>query len=144
MQHAPALALTGADGGAWAAVQAQLRDGMLRAACDSCLGRGSGLTPAGDDAAAGILLLTPLFSHQLDVQQAQVERTGLILEGFVAFQREVSVVAVRGRDGSFEAWPVLLGAISAFLMHPERPFSDDAAPPTVKEPRLTKPAPARA
>ncbi|WP_329840746.1 5-(carboxyamino)imidazole ribonucleotide synthase [Stenotrophomonas geniculata] len=37
---------------------------------------------------------------------AQVERTGLILEGFVAFQREVSVVAVRGRDGSFEAWPV--------------------------------------
>ncbi|MET4599061.1 MULTISPECIES: 5-(carboxyamino)imidazole ribonucleotide synthase [Stenotrophomonas] len=37
---------------------------------------------------------------------AQVERTGLILEGFVAFQREVSVVAVRGRDGSFQAWPV--------------------------------------
>lgn len=37
---------------------------------------------------------------------AQVERTGLILEGFVAFQREVSVVAVRGRDGSFRAWPV--------------------------------------
>jgi len=36
----------------------------------------------------------------------QVERTGLILEGFVAFQREVSVVAVRGRDGSFRAWPV--------------------------------------
>ena len=36
----------------------------------------------------------------------QVERTGLILEGFVAFQREVSVVAVRGRDGSFQAWPV--------------------------------------
>ncbi|MDZ7473982.1 5-(carboxyamino)imidazole ribonucleotide synthase [Stenotrophomonas pavanii] len=37
---------------------------------------------------------------------AQVERTGLILEGFVAFQREVSVVAVRGRDSSFEAWPI--------------------------------------
>ena len=37
---------------------------------------------------------------------AQVERTGLILEGFVAFQREVSVVAVRGRDGGFEAWPI--------------------------------------
>ena len=41
-----------------------------------------------------------------DALGAQVERTGLILEGFVAFQREVSVVAVRGRDGSFEAWPV--------------------------------------
>ncbi|WP_414492614.1 5-(carboxyamino)imidazole ribonucleotide synthase [Stenotrophomonas maltophilia] len=41
-----------------------------------------------------------------DALGAQVDRTGLILEGFVAFQREVSVVAVRGRDGSFEAWPV--------------------------------------
>ncbi len=41
-----------------------------------------------------------------DALGAQVERTGLILEGFVAFQREVSVVAVRGRDGSFEAWPL--------------------------------------
>lgn len=36
----------------------------------------------------------------------QVERTGLILEGFVAFEREVSVVAVRGLDGEFRAWPV--------------------------------------
>lgn len=41
-----------------------------------------------------------------DALGAQVERTGLILEGFVAFQREVSVLAVRGRDGSFEAWPI--------------------------------------
>ncbi|MBA0340009.1 5-(carboxyamino)imidazole ribonucleotide synthase [Stenotrophomonas maltophilia] len=41
-----------------------------------------------------------------DALGAQVERTGLILEGFVAFQREVSVVAVRGGDGSFEAWPI--------------------------------------
>jgi MFS family permease len=38
---------------------------------------------------------------------------------------------------------LLLGAASAFLMHPEQPF-DDAAPPTVEEPRLAKPAPARA
>ncbi|MGV8959398.1 MAG: 5-(carboxyamino)imidazole ribonucleotide synthase [Stenotrophomonas sp.] len=37
---------------------------------------------------------------------AQVEVTGLILEGFVAFEQEVSVVAVRGRDGEFRAWPV--------------------------------------
>ena len=37
---------------------------------------------------------------------AQVECTSLILEGFVAFDREVSVVAVRGRDGEFRAWPV--------------------------------------
>lgn len=37
---------------------------------------------------------------------AQVNATGLILEGFVAFDREVSVVAVRGRDGEFRAWPL--------------------------------------
>ena len=37
---------------------------------------------------------------------AQADTVGLILEGFVAFQRELSVVAVRGRDGSFRAWPL--------------------------------------
>lgn len=37
---------------------------------------------------------------------AQAERVGLILEGFVAFQRELSVVAVRGRDGALRAWPL--------------------------------------
>ena len=31
---------------------------------------------------------------------------GLIVEGFVHFQRELSVVAVRGRDGEFRAWPL--------------------------------------
>ena len=31
---------------------------------------------------------------------------GLILEGFVAFERELSVVAVRGRDGEFRSWPL--------------------------------------
>jgi len=36
----------------------------------------------------------------------QAEAVGLILEGFVAFQRELSVVAVRGRDGEFRAWPL--------------------------------------
>jgi 5-(carboxyamino)imidazole ribonucleotide synthase len=36
----------------------------------------------------------------------QACKVGLILEGFVAFQRELSVVAVRGRDGEFRAWPL--------------------------------------
>ncbi|MCL6620088.1 MAG: ATP-grasp domain-containing protein, partial [Thermomonas hydrothermalis] len=36
----------------------------------------------------------------------QAASVGLILEGFVAFQRELSVVAVRGRDGEFRAWPL--------------------------------------
>ena len=37
---------------------------------------------------------------------AQAGSVGLILEGFVHFQRELSVVAVRGRDGEFRAWPL--------------------------------------
>jgi 5-(carboxyamino)imidazole ribonucleotide synthase len=37
---------------------------------------------------------------------SQADTVGLILEGFVAFQRELSVLAVRGRDGSFRAWPL--------------------------------------
>src|SRR5690606_22085747 len=35
---------------------------------------------------------------------AQAAKVGLILEGFVAFERELSVVAVRGRDGAFRTW----------------------------------------
>ncbi|MFT4178419.1 MAG: 5-(carboxyamino)imidazole ribonucleotide synthase [Thermomonas sp.] len=41
-----------------------------------------------------------------DALGAQAETVGLILEGFVHFQRELSVVAVRGRDGEFRAWPL--------------------------------------
>ncbi|TBR12538.1 MAG: 5-(carboxyamino)imidazole ribonucleotide synthase [Lysobacter sp.] len=37
---------------------------------------------------------------------AQAPRVGLILEGFVHFERELSVVAVRSRSGEFRAWPV--------------------------------------
>lgn len=37
---------------------------------------------------------------------AQAGSVGLILEGFVHFDRELSVVAVRGRDGEFRAWPL--------------------------------------
>lgn len=37
---------------------------------------------------------------------AQAESVGLILEAFVPFERELSVVAVRGRDGDFRTWPL--------------------------------------
>ncbi|MFA7542707.1 MAG: ATP-grasp domain-containing protein, partial [Lysobacterales bacterium] len=33
-------------------------------------------------------------------------RVPLILEAFVPFQRELSVIAVRGRDGDFRTWPL--------------------------------------
>lgn len=36
----------------------------------------------------------------------QAARHGLILEAFVPFDFEVSVVAVRGRDGAFRTWPL--------------------------------------
>lgn len=36
----------------------------------------------------------------------QAAGVGLIVEAFVAFERELSVLAVRGRDGSFDTWPV--------------------------------------
>ncbi len=37
---------------------------------------------------------------------AQAQTVGLILEAFVPFQRELSVIAVRGRDGEFRHWPL--------------------------------------
>ncbi|MBA2237179.1 MAG: 5-(carboxyamino)imidazole ribonucleotide synthase [Lysobacter sp.] len=37
---------------------------------------------------------------------AQASTVGLILEAFVPFERELSVIAVRGRDGEFRSWPL--------------------------------------
>ncbi len=37
---------------------------------------------------------------------AQAAKVGLIVEAFVPFERELSVVAVRGRDGEFRTWPL--------------------------------------
>jgi 5-(carboxyamino)imidazole ribonucleotide synthase len=63
-----------------------------------------------------------------DALGVQAETVGLILEAFVPFQRELSVVAVRGRDGEFRAWPLtenwhVDGVLSASLA----PASVDAA-----------------
>lgn len=41
-----------------------------------------------------------------DALGAQAATVGLILEAFVPFERELSVVAVRGRDGEFRTWPL--------------------------------------
>jgi 5-(carboxyamino)imidazole ribonucleotide synthase len=37
---------------------------------------------------------------------AQAAKHGLILEAFVPFERELSVIAVRGRNGDFRTWPL--------------------------------------
>ncbi|MCA1714086.1 MAG: 5-(carboxyamino)imidazole ribonucleotide synthase, partial [Gammaproteobacteria bacterium] len=59
---------------------------------------------------------------------AQAGTVGLILEAFVPFERELSVVAVRGRDGEFRTWPLtenwhVDGVLSASLA----PATVDAA-----------------
>jgi 5-(carboxyamino)imidazole ribonucleotide synthase len=41
-----------------------------------------------------------------DALGAQASTLGLILEAFVPFERELSVIAVRGRDGDFRTWPL--------------------------------------
>ncbi len=51
---------------------------------------------------------------------AQAATVGLILEAFVPFERELSVVAVRGREGEFRTWPLtenwhVEGVLSASL-----------------------------
>lgn len=56
---------------------------------------------------------------------AQAGSVGLILEGFVDFDRELSVVAVRGRDGEFRTWPLTEN------WHVEGVLSASLAPATV-------------
>jgi len=60
---------------------------------------------------------------------AQADTGGLIAEAFVPFEREVSVIAVRGQNGEFRTWPVtenwhVDGVLSASLaparISPER------------------------
>lgn len=41
-----------------------------------------------------------------DALGGQAAAGGLVLEAFVPFERELSVVAVRGRDGEFRTWPL--------------------------------------
>jgi 5-(carboxyamino)imidazole ribonucleotide synthase len=43
----------------------------------------------------------------IDAAWASLGGVPLILEGFVAFDRELSILAVRGRDGEIRAWPVV-------------------------------------
>ena len=62
-----------------------------------------------------------------DVLGAQATTVGLILEGFIAFERELSVVAVRGRDGEFRTWPLTEN------WHVDGVLSASLAPATVSD-----------
>ena len=75
----------------------------------------------------------------------------LILEAFVPFEREVSVVAVRGRDGEFRTWPLTQnwhaeGILSASLAPaPQAPARDgaQAAPRAGQDAAARRPRPGR-
>jgi len=49
----------------------------------------------------------------------------LILEGFVPFDREVSVIAVRGRDGELRTWPVTENIHVDGILHVSRAPAED-------------------
>jgi len=68
-----------------------------------------------------------------DALGAQAASVGLIVEAFVPFERELSVVAVRGRDGEFRTWPLtenwhVDGVLSASLApaHAEAALAETA------------------
>ncbi|HEY5171462.1 MAG TPA: ATP-grasp domain-containing protein, partial [Acidimicrobiia bacterium] len=59
----------------------------------------------------------------------QLGRVPCILEGFVSFDRELSIVAVRGRDGKVSCWPAVenhhRGGILRFTRAPAPGLDDD-------------------
>ena len=69
---------------------------------------------------------------------AQAQSVGLILEAFVPFERELSVVAVRGRDGEFRTWPL------TWNWHVDGVLSASLAPVPGVDPALAEAASAHA
>ena len=69
---------------------------------------------------------------------AQAQSVGLILEAFVPLERELSVVAVRGRDGEFRTWPL------TWNWHVDGVLSASLAPVPGVDPALAEAASAHA
>ena len=69
---------------------------------------------------------------------AQAQQVGLILEAFVPFERELSVVAVRGRNGEFRTWPL------TWNWHADGVLSASLAPAPAVGPALAEAASAHA
>lgn len=56
-----------------------------------------------------------------------IERAPLILEAFVHFEREVSIIAVRGRDGEVRCWPLTENVHRDGILHASvAPYADPA------------------
>mgnify|MGYP001161507624 FL=1 len=64
-----------------------------------------------------------------DVDAAWIELGGqaLILEGFVPFDREVSLIAVRGREGEIRSWPATENVHEGGILHISRAPAPDVS-----------------
>lgn len=60
-----------------------------------------------------------------DAAWAELGRQALILESFVAFEREVSCLAVRGRDGAVKFYPLVENVHRSGILRTARPLADD-------------------
>lgn len=64
----------------------------------------------------------------LDPAWERLGRQELILEGFVPFDREVSVIAVRSQDGSMRYWPPTENVHVGGILHVSRAPADAVSP----------------
>ncbi|MBM4205098.1 MAG: 5-(carboxyamino)imidazole ribonucleotide synthase [Gammaproteobacteria bacterium] len=62
----------------------------------------------------------------VDTAWQQLGKVPLILEGFVPFDREISVVAVRSRDGEVRTWPISENVHQAGILRQARSMPEDA------------------
>ena len=72
-----------------------------------------------------------VLRSEADVDRAwqQLGEHALILEGFVPFEREMSVIAVRGRDGAMRYWPVTQNDhVEGILHRSDAPAADVTKP----------------
>lgn len=63
-----------------------------------------------------------MLRDEADIAEAwaQLQGHGLILEGFVTFEREASVLVARGLDGQMAVWPMVHNVHRAHILHESR------------------------
>jgi 5-(carboxyamino)imidazole ribonucleotide synthase len=69
----------------------------------------------------------------LDAAWAQLGAAPLILEAFITFDRELSIVAARGLDGAIACWPVVENQHRDGILRVTRAPAPGIAPDTVRE-----------
>ena len=66
-------------------------------------------------------------ASDVDAAWAELGGQALILEGFVPFDREVSLIAVRGRDGEVRSWPATENVHVDGILHISRAPAPDVS-----------------